>query len=102
MSICGQDTGTIDAFSFSKQVKPGFTNYQPHPSILGPEVKQKQGGKGEGSRKREKNQNFRHSDFFLNFFEILENLENVKILKGQKSKMLQELNVPSRTFQPIP
>ena len=35
-----------------QQVKPGFTNYQPHPSTLGPEVKQKQAWMGEGSSKR--------------------------------------------------
>ena len=34
---------------FLKQVKPGFTNYQPPcPSILGPEVKEKEARKGEG------------------------------------------------------
>ena len=27
------------AIHVSKQVKPGFTNYQPQPSTLGPEVK---------------------------------------------------------------
>ena len=37
-----------------KQVKPGFTNYQPHPGTLGPEVKQKQAWKGEGGRERKK------------------------------------------------
>ena len=30
-----------------EQVKPGFTNYRPCPSILGQEVKQKEVGKGE-------------------------------------------------------
>ena len=36
----------------SKQVKPGFTNYQPHPSTPWPEVKQKHAWKGEGSREK--------------------------------------------------
>ena len=37
-----------------KQVKPDFTNYQPHPSTLGPEVKRKQEWKEEGSREGKK------------------------------------------------
>ena len=50
------------------QVKPCFTNYQPHPSSLGPEVKLKGGGTKIDESKH-------------NIFEKFSKIEKLKILK---------------------
>ena len=52
-------------------IKPGFTNYQPHPSTLGPEVEQKQAWKGEGTREGKEIKISLNVWKILNFFDFL-------------------------------
>ena len=75
----------------NKQVKPGFTNYQPHPSTLGPEVKQKQVWKGERSRERKEIKISK-----LEKFEIFFVFENFEILMVPKVGVVPEVKVTPR------
>ena len=68
-----------------KQVKPGFTNYQPHSSTLGPEVKLK----GGGTKHTKNSGNSENSDYS-------KNSENYQKAKRSKKKKKNQVKVTRR------